>query len=570
MMLIDGVPPLFAGALEKQGYTTLTEVQRAVLARHIGEADLLVSAQTGSGKTVAFGLAMASTLLGRKDRLPASSDPLAVVVAPTRELAVQVRLELAWLYAPAGAKMAACVGGMDMRQERRALADGAHIVVGTPGRLRDHITRGSLDMSSVRALILDEADEMLDLGFREDLEFILSAAPPERRTLMFSATVPKTIAALAKRFQKNAVRISTNQGTTQHADIEYRAISVATAERENAVINVLRYFEASSTLVFCATREGVKHLASRLGNRGFAVAALSGELSQPERTRALQSMRDGRAGVCVATDVASRGIDLPNLDLVIHADLPKNSETLLHRSGRTGRAGRSGVSVIITPHSKRRSIERLLTLAGINASWMPVPSAETILQRDRERLLSDPALTGPLNDEELNFAKELLAAKSPEQIAAAFFRQNQRQRPTPEEFVNSGADAKGFETPRSDFEGGVWFKLSAGRKQRAEPRWILPLICKAGGVTKRDIGAIKIFETESRFEVSAESAQSFGQALARAGRRQDSITITRVNGRPEQLGGWAETPRTGAKKGTRKQPGLQRKKRAKVSSSEKN
>jgi ATP-dependent RNA helicase DeaD len=570
MMLIDGVPPLFAGALEKQGYTTLTEVQRAVLARHIGEADLLVSAQTGSGKTVAFGLAMASTLLGRKDRLPASSDPLAVVVAPTRELAVQVRLELAWLYAPAGAKMAACVGGMDMRQERRALADGAHIVVGTPGRLRDHITRGSLDMSSVRALILDEADEMLDLGFREDLEFILSAAPPERRTLMFSATVPKTIAALAKRFQKNAVRISTNQGTTQHADIEYRAISVATAERENAVINVLRYFEASSTLVFCATREGVKHLASRLGNRGFAVAALSGELSQPERTRALQSMRDGRAGVCVATDVASRGIDLPNLDLVIHADLPKNSETLLHRSGRTGRAGRSGVSVIITPHSKRRSIERLLTLAGINASWMPVPSAETILQRDRERLLSDPALTGPLNDEELNFAKELLAAKSPEQIAAAFFRQNQRQRPTPEEFVNSGADAKGFETPRSDFEGGVWFKLSAGRKQRAEPRWILPLICKAGGVTKRDIGAIKIFETESRFEVSAESAQSFGQALARAGRRQDSITITRVNGRPEQLGGWAETPRTGAKKGMRKPPGLQRKKRAKVSSSEKN
>src|SRR5262249_20179160 len=233
-----------------------------------GEADLLVSAQTGSGKTVAFGLAMASTLLGGEDRFPANSDPLAVVVAPTRELAVQVRLELAWLYAPAGAKIAACVGGMDMRQERRALADGAHIAVGTPGRLRDHITRGSLDMSSVRALILDEADEMLDLGFREDLEFILGAAPPERRTLMFSATVPKTIAALAKRFQKNAIRISVNQGTKQHADIEYRAISVAAAERENAVINVLRYFEASSTLVFCATREGVKHLASRLGNHG--------------------------------------------------------------------------------------------------------------------------------------------------------------------------------------------------------------------------------------------------------------------------------------------------------------
>lgn len=549
MTFINGVPPLFAEALEKQGYTTLTEVQGAVLAPEIGEADLLVSAQTGSGKTVAFGLAMASTLLGGEDRFPASSDPLAIVVAPTRELAVQVRLELAWLYAPSGAKMAACVGGMDMRQERRALADGAHIVVGTPGRLRDHITRGSLDMSSVRALILDEADEMLDLGFREDLEFILSAAPPERRTLMFSATVPKPIATLAKRFQKNAIRISANQETKQHADIDYRLISVAAAEREKAVINVLRFFEVESTLVFCATREGVKHLASRLANRGFTPVALSGELSQSERTRALQAMRDGRARICVATDIASRGIDLPNLDLVIHADLPKNSEALLHRSGRTGRAGRSGVSVIVTPHSKRRSIERLLTLAGVKASWMPVPSAETILQRDRERLLNDPALTGELSGEELSFAKELLATRTPEQIAAAFFRQNQVSRPAPEECVDTGGDVKRVETPRSDFEGGVWFKLSVGRKQRAEPRWILPLICKAGGVTKRDIGAIKVFETESRFEISAESAQRFSQALARAGRREDSITITRVNGRPEQFADWSETPRPAQRKG---------------------
>jgi ATP-dependent RNA helicase DeaD len=557
---IDGAPQLFAEALEKQGYTTLTEVQRAVLAPDIGEADLLVSAQTGSGKTVAFGLALSSTLLGRSDRFPPGADPLAVVVAPTRELAVQVRRELEWLYAPTGAKMAACVGGMDMRQERRALANGAHIVVGTPGRLRDHITRGSLDLSSVRALVLDEADEMLDLGFREDLEFILSAAPPERRTLLFSATVPKTIETLARRFQKNAVRISANKGARQHADIDYRAIAVASRERENAVINVLRYFDAASALVFCATREGVTHLASRLGNRGFAVVALSGELSQLERTRALQAMRDGRAAVCVATDVASRGIDLPNLDLVVHADLPRDSEALLHRSGRTGRAGRAGVSVIIVQHSKRRSIDGLLNLAKIKATWMPVPSAETILQRDRERLLGDPALEGALNDEELAFAKELLARKSPEQIAAAFFRQNQTRRPTPEEFVESGGDASEVETPRSDFDDGVWFKLSVGRKQRAEARWILPLVCKAGGVTRRDIGAIKILETETRFEVSAGAASSFSQALARSGRREDSLTITRMNGKSEQHAHRGEAPPAGAAKGSRKTAGPRRKK----------
>ncbi len=563
MAAFDEVAPLFAGAIENQGYTTLTEVQRAILAPEIGEADLLVSAQTGSGKTVAFGLAMASTLLDGRDRLPLGGDPLAVVVAPTRELAVQVRLELEWLYAPAGAKMAACVGGMDMRQERRALAGGAHIVVGTPGRLRDHITRGSLVMSSVRVLILDEADEMLDLGFREDLEFILKAAPPERRTLMFSATVPKPIAVLAKRFQKDAIRISANQGARQHADIDYRVISVASAERENAVINVLRYFEAPSALVFCSTREGVKHLASRLGNRGFGVVALSGELSQSERTRALQSMRDGRARVCVATDVASRGIDLPHLDLVIHADLPRDSEALLHRSGRTGRAGRSGVSVVITPHSKRRSIERLLTLAGIKASWMPAPSAETILQRDRERLLNDPSLTGPLSDEELAFAKDLLAMKTPEEIAAAFYRQNKTSRPTPEECVDAGGDANGAETLRGDFDGGVWFKLSVGRKQRAEPRWILPLVCKAGGVTSRDIGAIRIFDAESLFEVSAGAAEGFGHSLAGSGRGEESITITRINGQPERPAGRAEAPRARAAKGSRKPLGDYRKKKPK-------
>ncbi|WKW50124.1 DEAD/DEAH box helicase [Rhodomicrobium lacus] len=552
MMVIDGVSPLFAEALAKQGYTTLTDVQRAVLEGDVGEADLLVSAQTGSGKTVAFGLAMASTLLRGEERFPAGSEPLAVVVAPTRELALQVRLELEWLYAPAGARIASCVGGMDMRQERRSLAGGAHIVVGTPGRLRDHITRGSLDMAAVRAMVLDEADEMLDLGFREDLEFILKAAPPERRTLMFSATVAKPIETLARRFQKNAIRISSNSGATQHANIDYRAVAVASGERENAVINILRYFEASSAFVFCTTREGVKHLASRLGNRGFGVVALSGELSQTERTRGLQAMRDGRAQVCVATDVASRGIDLPTLDLVIHADLPKDSEALLHRSGRTGRAGRSGVSVLITPHSKRRSVDKLLQAAKVKVSWMPVPSAETIIQRDRERLMNDPSLEGPLTDEEADFARDLLATKSPEQIAAAFFRQNQTRRPTPEEFVNSGRDASEVEAPRGDFEGGVWFRVSVGRKQRAEPRWILPLICKAGDVTSRDIGAIQILEGESMFEVSARAAPDFTRALMRTGKRDDTITIVPMNGRPEPRANYGDSPRSGAMKRSRK------------------
>ena len=323
-------------ALEERGYDTLTPVQEAVTDPGLAGSDLLVSAQTGSGKTVGFGLAIGPTILGTEGRLPDPQAPLALVVAPTRELAFQVKRELEWLYARAGARVASCVGGMDMRDERRALERGAHIVVGTPGRLRDHIQRGSLDMTGLRAIVLDEADEMLDLGFREDLEFMLGEAPEDRRTLLFSATVPPSIVTLAQSYQRDAVRVTTLSERGQHADIAYQALRVAPQDTENAIINMLRYHEAQNAIVFANTRAMVSRLTARFANRGFAVVCLSGELSQSERSHALQAMRDGRARVCVATDVAARGIDLPHLELVIHAELPSSAEGLLHRSGRTG------------------------------------------------------------------------------------------------------------------------------------------------------------------------------------------------------------------------------------------
>ncbi len=209
---------------------------------------------------------------------------------------------------------------------------------------------------------------MLDLGFRDDLEFILGAAPDDRRTLMFSATVPRGIAELAKTFQKDALRIAASAPAEQHADIDYQLMIVRRDEREHAVINTLLASTAKSALVFCHTREAVRHLTARLANRGFSVVSLSGEMAQSERSNALQSMRDGRAHVCVATDVAARGIDLPNLDLVIHADVPSNPATLLHRSGRTGRAGRKGVCVLIVPETRRRAGQRVLELARLTAT----------------------------------------------------------------------------------------------------------------------------------------------------------------------------------------------------------
>ena len=552
MTIFDSIAPALSGALAARGYETLTPVQTAVLAPEAEGADLLVSAQTGSGKTVAFGIAIAPTLLEGAERFESIGAPYALVIAPTRELALQVRRELEWLYEQTGARIASCVGGMDMTKERRALQGGAHIVVGTPGRLRDHITRGSLDMADLRAVVLDEADEMLDLGFREDLEFILGEAPEDRRTLMFSATVPKPIAQLAKQFQNNALRISATSEKEQHSDIEYHIMPVAPRERENAIINALLYYDAQNTIIFGSTREAVKHLTSRLSNRGFNVVSLSGELSQAERTNALQAMRDGRARVCVATDVAARGIDLPNLDLVIHADLPNNSETLLHRSGRTGRAGRKGVCVLIVPPSRRRTAERLLQGAKLATSMVPPPDAAAINKRNRERILNDPSLTETVAEDETDFVRELLEKHSSEQIAAAYLRQQMAARPAPEELSSTPSHVlepmrkggrfderpergeradRGTRSARNtEFESGAWFSVSVGRKQRAEPRWLLPLICKAGDITKTDVGSIKILDTETRFEITASKADDFLARIKQYGSGEKGVNITRSEG----------------------------------------
>lgn len=533
MVFLTTSPPL-ARALKERKYEEPTPVQKAVLeAASVGN-DLLVSAQTGSGKTVAYGIAIAETLLEGAETLGRAAEPLALIVAPTRELALQVHRELSWLYEYAGARVVSCVGGMDPRREQRDLTAGAHIVVGTPGRLRDHLERGRLNVTRLKAVVLDEADEMLDLGFREDLEFILEATPAERRTLLFSATLPKTIATLAKRYQRNAVRLEVSRGEQGHADIEYRAIRIAPNEIEHAVVNVLRFVDSPSAIVFCNTRESVRHLQAILQERGFAAVSLSGELSQNDRNQALQSLRDGRARVCVATDVAARGIDLPNLGLVIHADLPNDPEVLQHRSGRTGRAGRKGVSVLLVPISRRRRAEQLMANARVQPVWSGPPSADEIRKLDQERLIQDPLLTEESTEEDLEMARTLLAARSAEDIAAALVRVYRSRLPAPEEVFDPGNGREGREprdtgtrkprerdrdsAPRagtSTLQNSVWFRLNVGRDSNADPRWLLPMICRRGKITKQDIGAIRIFDRETKFEVTEQAAAKFATAIKR-------------------------------------------------------
>ncbi len=529
--------PSLALALDERGYLEPTPVQAAVTAEETRGRDLLVSAQTGSGKTVAYGVAMAETLLGDAPQFPPPGAPLALVVAPTRELALQVERELAWLFRPTGARIVACVGGMDAQRERRILQSGVQIVVGTPGRLRDHIERKALDVSALRIVVLDEADEMLDLGFREDLEFMLAAMPATKRSLLFSATVPKGIATLAKSYQRNAMRIEVERGKHGHVDIEYRAIRIHPQESEAAVVNLLRLVESPTAIVFCNTREAVRHLSATLTERGFSVVTLSGELSQHERNQAMQALRNGRSRVLVATDVAARGIDLPSVGIVIHADLPHDVETLQHRSGRTGRAGKKGVSAILTPFGRRRSAERLFAEAGIEPLWIGPPTAAEVRALDAERFIADPTLKEPASEDDLDMARRLIAERSPEEIAAALVRLYRARLPAIEEVTDPGErppasrqrpvyseraprgraarEDRDFGKPartgpgKHALGGGSWFRLDVGRAKGADPKWILPMICRAGGLTKADIGTIRVFDHETKFEISAEAAAKF-------------------------------------------------------------
>jgi ATP-dependent RNA helicase DeaD len=517
-----------ANALDAQGYTTLTAVQEAVSDPDLAGKDLLVSAQTGSGKTLGFGLAIAPALFGEAETFGPAAAPLALVIAPTRELALQVKRELAWLFGQANAVLASTVGGMDMRDERRALERGAHIVVATPGRLRDHIMRGSIDLSALKAVVLDEADEMLDLGFREDLEFILEQAPSERQTLLFSATVPAAIVKLASNYQKDAIRISTVSGSTQHADIEYRALTVSARDAENAIINVLRYYEAPNAIVFCNTRAMVNRLTTRLSNRNFSVVALSGELSQSERTHALQAMRDGRARVCVATDVAARGIDLPNLELVIHAELPTNQDTLLHRSGRTGRAGRKGVSALIVPPAARKKAQRLLGWAKVKAEWADAPSAEEVTARDDERMLAGTEWDAEIEESHRATIDKLTERFSAEQLAAAFVRLFRERHSAPEELSDVAAPAE----PRAAFGPSVWFSIEGGRAAGAEPRRLLPMLCKIGALSREDIGAIRVQNDVSLVEIRQGAVQGFLASVGPAMTLEGGARLTRLDAAP--------------------------------------
>jgi ATP-independent RNA helicase DbpA len=352
--------------LAQLGYAQMTPIQAASLPVALLGHDLIAQAKTGSGKTAAFALALLANLNPRRFAVQA------MVLCPTRELADQVTTEIRRLArAEENVKVVTLCGGVALRGQTASLEHGAHIVVGTPGRIMDHLERGSLDLSALNTLVLDEADRMLDMGFLEDIRTVVRQCPPQRQTLLFSATYPDGIAEIADRFMKAPRRITV---ASQHEEgrIVQHWYEVKNNERLHAVSLLLDHFRPQSTLAFCNTKQQCRDLVAVLQAQGFSAMALFGELEQRERDQVLVQFANRSCSVLVATDVAARGLDIAQLEAVINVDVTPDAEVHVHRIGRTGRAGADGLALNLASMDEMGFVGKIEQLQGRESAWRPL------------------------------------------------------------------------------------------------------------------------------------------------------------------------------------------------------
>ncbi len=377
-----GLRPEVLRAIAEMGFEEPSPVQAQVIPLFLQGKDVVVQALTGTGKTAAFGI----PLVERAE--PGGRLPQAVVLAPTRELALQVSEHLSRIARYRPLRIAPIYGGQSIDRQIRTLRQGVQIVVATPGRLMDHMQRGTVDLRQVRVLVLDEADEMLNLGFLEDVEYILQHLPAERQTGLFSATMPDPILALARRYLRDPVvlRLSRPRALTVPA-VAQVYYEVPARRKLDALTRILDALTPERTLVFCATRRMVDELAEALVSRGYLAEALHGGLSQAAREQVLRNFREGRTEVLVATDVAARGLDIPEVALVVNYDLPQDPEGYVHRIGRAGRFGRPGRAVTLVVPWETREIRVIERVTGARLQRAEVPTAAEMAERERQALV---------------------------------------------------------------------------------------------------------------------------------------------------------------------------------------
>jgi ATP-dependent RNA helicase DeaD len=528
--VVDTVPPAseseFArfglrtellSALETMGFHTPSPIQKAAIPELLLGRDLVGQARTGTGKTAAFGL----PLLERLD--PEERRPQALVLTPTRELALQVA-EAINSYAAQlpQVRVSAIYGGADFREQLLQLRRGVQVVVGTPGRVMDHIRQGTLDLSGLRTLVLDEADEMLRMGFIESVEWVLEQLPAQRQVVLLSATMPSEIRRLSNRYLQSPAEITIHSRKGDGGSrIHQRYLMVQPQAKQQVLQRVLEAEGCGGVIVFARTKAVSLTLAEALEGQGHNVGLLNGDVPQTQRERTIQRLRDGQLDVLVATDVAARGLDVDRIALVINYDMPFDGEAYVHRIGRTGRAGRSGAAILFLTPREKRFLGELERAVGEPIAPMEIPSNASINQGRLNRLessLADLIAESPLTQEEQGLLRELLQRLSreqgvePERLAEAavalamkgksLLLKEERPEPIPDStFKRRAREPRQEEADRGPESHMERFRLEVGWRDRVKPGNIVGAIANEGGLTGRSIGKIRIYDSHTTVDL---------------------------------------------------------------------
>ncbi|HKM20680.1 MAG TPA: DEAD/DEAH box helicase [Lachnospiraceae bacterium] len=509
-------------AVKEMGFEELSPIQLRAIPAIMEGKDIIGQAQTGTGKTAAFGIPMLETVNAKDKGVEA------IVLCPTRELAIQVAEEIRNLAKfMHGVKVLPIYGGQEIVKQIKSLKTGVQIIVGTPGRVMDHMRRKTVKFGGVKMVVLDEADEMLNMGFRDDIETILEGVPEERQTVLFSATMPNPIVEIAKKHQKNAETIRVVRKELTVENIEQYYFDVRPKNKDEVLARLIDAYNPKLSVVFCNTKRRVDEVTENLKGRGYFAEGLHGDLQQKQRDRVMSGFRNGKTEILVATDVAARGIDVDNVDIVFNYDLPQDDEYYVHRIGRTGRAGNAGLAFSFVSGKEVYKLKDIERFCKTKIKAKPIPSANDIRNtkidhvfKDVEAVIQEGQLTEMLNLVEQRVNEEDYTAMD---IAAAFLK------------LYLGNDEVVAKEDTNDYgdtgaeEGMVRLFINIGKKQGVRPANILGAIAGESGIPGNLIGAIDMYDGYTFVEVPREHTKEVLKAMKNVKIKGKSISIEPAN-----------------------------------------
>ena len=494
-------------ALTDMGFEEPSPIQAAAIPYVLEGHDVIAQAQTGTGKTAAFGIPLVQSITDHRHIQ-------ALIMTPTRELAIQVAEEISKIGRTTRIKALPVFGGQPIERQIKALKNNVQIVIGTPGRLIDHINRRTIKLDHIKFLVLDEADEMLDMGFVDDMEEIMRNLPDDRQTLLFSATMPRPILSLTKKYMKAPKNVAVSK-----EELTVPLIEQYYYETKDKIEGLCRLLDAEvdgKLIIFCRTKKGVDDLAIALSSRGYLVEGLHGDLSQTQRDRVMKKFREGTAEVLIATDVAARGIDIDNITHVINFDIPQDPESYVHRIGRTGRAGNTGVAMTFITPREFRQLKLIERIVHTKIQRRQLPTAANVIERQREQIISKMQTVLEINQfkDYLSIAESLLDDYSAEDVVAAAIKLMQEGNKALEATQEDDIIAAELQNTGGR-PGMVRLFFNVGRAQRISVKDIISTVAIESDIPARDIGKIDIYDKFTFVEIPEDVAEKVLGAMHR-------------------------------------------------------